>query len=130
MLPVFWNKPNHHFFALHMLLPLQTAVFLCAPDWDGKACACPSAGALILCAKNSCTHTNTWSSGKLLERNIDLGLKSEKVQLGHSYAPEQSRYIDRSLTDGFWMPPSQSGEAAIHCASLGHTEIPHTSLVL
>lgn len=67
---------------------------------------------------------------RLPERNTGLGLESEIVQLGHSYASKQSIHIDRSLMDGFWMLLPWTGEEVMRHASLGHIDIPHTSLVL
>lgn len=84
---------------------------------------------LIVPAKNPCTHSSCWSSVRQPERDANLGVESEIVQLGHSCASKQSRHMDRKGADGFWISLPQSWEELLHCASLGHIDIPHTSLL-
>lgn len=103
----------------------QTAVSLCASDLDGKNLHL----VLTVPAKNLCSHTSLWSSVRQPERDANLGVESEIVQLGHSCASKQSRHMDRSGADGFWISLPRSREELMHCASLGHVDIPHTSLL-
>lgn len=84
---------------------------------------------LTVPAKNLCSHTSLWSSARQPERDANLGVESEIVQLGHSCASKQSRHMDRSGADGFWISLPRSREELMHCASLGHVDIPHTSLL-
>lgn len=103
----------------------QTAASLCASDLDGKNLHL----VLTVPAKNLCSHTSLWSSVRQPERDANLGVESEIVQLGHSCASKQSRHMDRSGADGFWISLPRSREELMHCASLGHVDIPHTSLL-
>jgi len=92
-----------------------------------------SSGTSLMTTSLSFTYFSTadlWSLVRLPERNTNVGLEPEIVQLGRSYASKQSRHIDGSVTEVFWMSLLQSGEEVIHCGSLGHTDTPHTSLVL
>lgn len=82
---------------------------------------------LIVPAKNPCSHPSLWSSVRHPERDANKGVESEIVQLGHSCASKKSRHMDRRRADGFWISLSQSWEELLHCASLGHIDIPHTS---
>lgn len=63
---------------------------------------------LIVPSKNPSSHSSLWSSVRQPERDADLGVESEIVQPGHSWASEQSRHMDRSGADGFWISLPQS----------------------
>lgn len=80
---------------------------------------------LIVPAKNPCSHS-LWSWVRQPEGDANLGVESEIVQLGHSCASKaHGQKRSRWLLD---LTASELGRA-VHCASLGHIDIPHISLL-